>query len=105
MASGGNLITKEIRYDYNSKPKDSRNGKPSSRIFTSGKTMRVEFSASRNTKSSLRSPSRADVVRVLREMTGIDLSKEPSWVQCPKCDGTWTKLTPNGICVDCEENR
>jgi hypothetical protein len=32
-----------------------------------------------------------------------------AWVKCPKCNVEWNRLTPNGICYDCDpaeqENR
>lgn len=84
-------------------PRMESKANPDSKIFTTGKITPAAKWECRQNKFVPRKSTYADVLRVFRQMSGIDLSKEPSWVQCPKCGGTWTKLTSNGICINCEE--
>lgn len=47
--------------------------------------------------------TRAGVKNVFLKMSAIDLNNPPAWVTCPRCAKTWSKLAPEGVCIECSE--
>lgn len=82
---------------------------------TNGKIGRSTTSENQTTKLTgdfPKQPSDPWVAQIKRSnsiaLTRILRSLQPlngNWVQCPKCCKDWNRLTPKGVCLDCETRR
>ncbi len=90
-------------------PRDAGvNAEPDKKKSTSGKTGLLTTTIYPTTKDigeyrhrPLHESPRLNKIALQKILTKLSLNNGPS-VLCPKCSKEWNRLTPNGICYDCD---